>query len=236
MTRLGIVAALPGEIRALTGKSIPFGTVYRLADNLLLVWSGVGPQRARAAAERLLMHQVTTLLSWGCAAALDERLTPGSLVVPGSVVASDATTMAVDPGWQARLHTRLAGRFLLCTGALAESRTILSTPAQKHLLAARTHALAADMESAALGILAQEAGVAFGVVRAIADSVNMAVPRMATRAIDERGQLRPAGLIAGLILFPREWRTLVQLGRGFRTAMATLTGVAATILDHPDCA
>jgi adenosylhomocysteine nucleosidase len=194
---------------------------------MLLVWSGIGANRAGVAAKRLLEHNVTALLSWGCAAALSERLVPGSLVLPNTVIAADGTVFAVDPSWQGQLHAGLASQFPTVTGALAETRDLLAVPAQKHALSQRTKAIAADMESAALGALAQKAGIAFAVIRAIADSVDMIIPRVAMGAIDDRGQINLAGMITGLICYPQEWFTLARLSRGFRAAKATLARIAA---------
>lgn len=226
MIRLGIVAALPGEVRTLTKHSLTPGNVYPLDREVLLVWSGIGSERARRAAEQLLDRGARALLSWGCAAALREPLIPGNLVLPDSVVTDDRQVLPVDPGWHERLHAGCGGRFPTFTGALAETRTVLTGLAEKRALAEGTGAIAADMESAAIGAMAHRAGVPFAVIRAIADSLDMAVPSVATGAIDGHGRLRPLGLLARLFRHPREWPALGRLGRGFRAATATLAGVA----------
>jgi adenosylhomocysteine nucleosidase len=227
LIRLGIVAALPAEVRTLTRKSITVGSVCELSDEVLLAWSGIGAKRARPAAERLLGHGAPALLSWGCAAALSERLAPGSLLLPSTVVAADGAVFRVDAGWHARLCAGTAKRFPTATGALVETRVLLTEPRQKHALCKRTGAIAADMESAALAAVAQEAGVGFMAIRAVADGADMVIPRVAIKAVDDCGRLALAGLLAGLICYPQEWRHLGRLSRGFHAAQATLAAVAA---------
>ena len=66
MTKTGVVAALPAEAIALAGRRCKAGDLLDLQD-ALLTCCGTGPERARAAAARLIEHGATSLVSWGTA-------------------------------------------------------------------------------------------------------------------------------------------------------------------------
>lgn len=223
---LGIVGALPGELGMLAGRAVAPGAVTRRSDGVLLVHSGVGAQRAAAAGRLLLAQGATALVSWGCAGALESRPRPGNLLLPERVIAADGNELPVSRDWQRRLYECLQGEWVTYTEPLATSRGVIAGPVEKRRLGERSGALAVDMESAPLGELAQAAGVPFVVIRAIADTVDMPVPRAIGAALDPFGQVQALGLLAGLVRSPSEWPALVRLVRGFRAAQATLAGVA----------
>jgi adenosylhomocysteine nucleosidase len=199
MTRLGILAALPGEARTITRRHVPGGTVISLSDRLLLVLSGIGADRARVAGRLLLEHGATALVSWGSAAALTPQLQRGSIALPKAVIAADHFRIPVSIHWHERMHRCLSRSFPINTEPLVESRSVLTDPAAKCALSRRSGAIAADMESAALGRLALEAQVPFLVVRAIADAADTAVPEWVLGTLDGLGRPRPARLCAAVL-------------------------------------
>jgi adenosylhomocysteine nucleosidase len=224
--RLGIVGALPGELQALTEKPVAAGVVVSLSPEVWLVLAGVGAERARVAGRLLLQHGATALLSWGCAGTLIDGLAPGSLLLPAQIITAEQAVLAVSRDWHEQLYRCLAGGFAMSTEPLVESPTVVADPAQKRALSARCGAVAVDMESAALGRLARETGVSFAVIRAIADTVDMTVPRWLSGTLDPWGRLKLSGLLRGLLLHPHEWLALARLARGFRAAQTTLADVA----------
>lgn len=226
MTGLGIVAALPGEVRTLTRRSIPVGKVVRLSDRVWLVRSGMGPQQARLAGRSLLEEGVTALLSWGGAAALNDRLAAGGLVLPERLIAADNTMFTVDPSWHQSLHRHLSNKFLIFTEPIVESRIVVTSPLHKRDLFKRSGAIAVDMESAALAGLAKEVQAPYMVIRSIVDTARMTVPKSLLRAIDETGQIRLLDLGHRLIRHPEEWLAVIKLARSFQSAQSTLIQVA----------
>lgn len=222
MSVLGIAVAMHAERASLSERSLEQGVVMTIDDCVLLVLAGVGPQRARLAGLQLLERGATALLSWGCAVALDPGLRPGSVVVPATVIADDASTCPVDSAWHARVCDRLQADLPIHRGALAETVEVLVDPAQKRRLADVRGAIAADMESAALGRVARERGVPFLAVRAIADDCRMRLPAWLPGTLDAVGRPRPHGLCAGLLRHPVDVLQLVGLARSFRAAMASL--------------
>lgn len=226
MTCLGIVAALPGEIEVFCQKPIAPGAVVSLSEHVLLVLSGIGAERASLGGRLLLDKGATALLSWGSAAALDYRLMSGSLILPRQVIAADLSVFQVDPHWHEHLYRRLSGKFATYVEPLIETQSVLASRAQKQTLHQRSGAIAVDMESAALGRLAHQAGVPFLAIRVIADTADMTIPRPVLGTIDPVGRIRLFRLLAELIFHPGEWQALWRLFKGFRAAQTTLAGVA----------
>lgn len=229
MIRVGIVAALPVEGKILARTLPATREVLALPDGALLLLSGIGARRARAAADRLFASGATALVSWGVAAALARHVPPGSLLLPMRLIAADGTAPPIDVRWRQRLHDRLAPRFAVHAGALAEADAVLTDSGQKRALFERCGAIAADMESAALGSAAAEAGVPFVVVRAVSDGVDLTLPQAILSAMDGDGRIRPRQLVGGLFARPREALGFLRLGLGFRAARATLAGVARSV-------
>ncbi len=227
VTCLGIVGALPDEIRPLTRQPVAAGAVTSLSAGVLLTISGIGVEGARSAGKRLLANGATALLSWGSAGALDERLAPGDLVLPKTVIGADGVVQRVSPDWHERLYHRLAEAFTTLTEPLVESQAVLASPAQKRALFECSGAVAVDMESAALTQLAHTAQVPFMVIRAISDTTDMRIPEGLITALDVDGRVPLLKILTEVILQPRDWPAVARLARGFRAAQATLAGVAS---------
>src|SRR5208337_4157039 len=109
LRRLGIVVAMTAEARSLVREPTVTEGLIHLADGILVKLSGIGPRRAGEAAKNLLENGATALLSWGCAGALVPTLSPGSLVLPSSVIGADQSCYSSDPTWHGRLLNRLKG-------------------------------------------------------------------------------------------------------------------------------
>jgi adenosylhomocysteine nucleosidase len=178
------------------------------------------------ASRTLLEKGVTALLSWGSAGGLSRELSPGSLILPKTVVASDQSLYYVETSWHQRLCNRLKGHVDFHTEPLAESATVVCTPVEKAVLFQRTGAIGVDMESAAVAIVAQEARVPFMVVRAVADSLDTTIPKNTLNALDEFGRWSFLRLILELAEHPGDLLALVRLGRNYRAAQRTLAAVA----------
>lgn len=227
-SRIGIVAALPGEVRTLARGCTRPGVVIQDSDSVLLVLSGIGAERAARAARLLLESGAKALLSWGAAAALDPALRPGTLLLPMEIVAADGKRLPVSSEWHARVLrtvSQVSGSLSARTGALAESAAVLASPHDKLALLRRSGALGADMESAAVARVAQEHGMPFLAVRAISDGCDTALPFWLIQALDALGRPQPLRLCAGLLRHPGDILTLTRLARGFRAALSALSGL-----------
>ena len=236
---LGIVVALPWELKGLTRQTIRIGTCRRINDHTLVALSGVGAKRAYAAGELLVSQGATALLSWGCAAALDHQLKPGSAMLPQRVISATGETYPVSIEWHRRLHQSLSAKYPVCTDALLESETIVNTPAAKRILAQRTQAGATDMESGAQARLALARRMPFVVVRVIVDTVSTQIPENVMRSLDASGDVNIRSCLARAIFRPADAIAMMQLGRQFNAARKTLKQASTLVLDasriHLDC-
>jgi adenosylhomocysteine nucleosidase len=225
LSHLGIIVGVPAEARSLVKQFIPNGERIHLPDRVMLAVSGMGPRRAAVASRTLLEKGATALLSWGSAGGLSPILSPGSLILPKIIIASDRSVYHVDTSWHEGLCKRLKGQVDLHTEPLAESATVVRTPAEKAILFQQTGAIGVDMESAAVAAVAQEARVPFVAVRVVADSADITLPNSALNACDEFGRLNFFKLILGLVRHPTELFPLIHLARDYRAAQRTLAFV-----------
>jgi adenosylhomocysteine nucleosidase len=218
--------AVTAEARSLLKRSIANGELIYLPDRVMLAVSGMGPRRAGVASRTLLEKGATALLSWGNAGALTSKLSPGSLILPNTVIASDQALYHVDAAWHNRLCSRLEGHVDFHTEPMVESTMVVCTPAEKAILFRETGAIGVDMESAAVATVAQEEGIPFMVVRAVADAMDITIPKSTLNAFDEFGQLNLLKLIQGFVQHPTELFALVRIARNHRAAQRTLAAVA----------
>ncbi|MES1937643.1 phosphorylase [Salinisphaera hydrothermalis] len=229
--RLGIVAALPGEVRALA-RLRPRGRA-RLPGGARLLLSGMGAERAGQAAATLADEGVTTLMSWGTAAALAPGVDPGALILASTVRGADDREWSTDPVWRTALATALAPMHQVFEQRLTETPGLVVDAAAKRALHEATEAIACDMESAAIAAVAAERGLGFVCVRAIIDDAAMVLPPVARAAMDADGRLRPAALMGALAGRPSsvhaQLRSLKNLAVAFRAARMTLADAALIV-------
>lgn len=226
---LGIVVSLPRELRSLTDQPIPMGAWRAISDNILVVVSGIGAERAYAAGTLLVSQGATALLSWGCAAALDERVTPGCLVLPERIISANGEIHLVSTEWHQRLYRALESKYPVCTEALIESDIVVKTSAEKRALAKRTQAAATDMESAAQARLAKDCGLPFVAIRAIVDTLSTEIPDNVLRALDPQGGVNLWSLLTSTV--PADWIKIFRLGFQFNLAQRTLKKTRKLVLD-----
>jgi adenosylhomocysteine nucleosidase len=214
----GVVAALPAEARWLRGG----------ASALVVRIGGIGAEPARRAAASLIADGARSLVSWGTAAGLAPGLSLGTLIIADRVVAG-ADTLAPDPDWSARVADALRGIVSVGRGTLACPATVVRTAAAKRALAETTGAIAADMESAAIGRVAREAGVPWIVLRVVSDTADMVVPASVVSAIGSDGKLKATRLLGELARRPGDMAAFPALARGMRVAGETMRRVASVL-------
>lgn len=229
MSVLGIVVAVTAEARSLLKQSITSGELIQRPDGVLLTVSGMGSKRATIASKALLERGANALLSWGSAGGLTPRVSPGSLILPKTVIASNRSLYQVDAIWHDSLCNRLRGHVEFHTDSMVESPAVVRTPAEKAILFLETGAIGVDMESAAVGAVAQEERIPFMVVRAVADGVDTTIPQSTLNAFDEFGRLNFMKLLQGVGRHPSELFALFRIGRNYRAAQRTLAAVARLI-------
>lgn len=175
---------------------------------------------------KLISSGAEALVSWGCAAALDDKLRPGDVVVAARVVHADGRESGSNAAWRERLVAAVSATVCVHECVLAETEHLLISPEQKKFLADRTCAIAADMESAAVARLADERRLPFLSVRAIADDAAMAIPPAIAALYGDGADPSFGALSARAVLMPQEWPALARLGLAFAAALRSLKRIA----------
>jgi adenosylhomocysteine nucleosidase len=228
---LGIVVSLPRELKSLTRQTIPVGAWKAITDNALVALSGIGAERAYAAGSLLVSQGATALLSWGCAAALDDRVSAGCLILPERIIGTHGEIHRMNTEWHRRLYQALESKHSVRTDTLVESDAIMKTSAQKRALAKRTQGAATDMESAAQARLAKEHGLPFIAIRAIVDTASTDIPENVLKSLDPIGNINLWKLLTNTYPVPADWIKIVQLGIQFSAAQRTLKKTRKLVLD-----
>ena len=198
--------------------------------NVLLIQSGIGSEMARKCAQQLLASASwDVIISTGFAGALDSipigSVLIGREVCEESCKTSDASRspkrFVCHPDWvQVALNLNGVGRDSLRIGRFVSVDHVLTHSIDKHKLKASTGAIGVDMESVAIGGVAQEYCLPFLIVRAISDGVNEDLP------VDFNLFLKPSGWIPGVLSIlstPRSWKGFFDLYQHSKQASAELT-------------
>jgi hypothetical protein len=84
----------------------------------------MGAEQAHRAGAVLVSQGAKALLSWGCAAGLDDRISPGCLIIPERIIGASGEIHKVNTEWHQRLYQILERKYPVHTGALVESDAI----------------------------------------------------------------------------------------------------------------
>jgi nucleoside phosphorylase len=144
------------------------------------VWvlkTGVGPDRARQAlgwAARTVEPRV--VVSTGCGGALTSDLSIGDLAIADEVVTNDGRSIPAASAWRERYQRAAeAAGVNARSGRLLSLSAIVATADEKRRLASESHAVAVEMEAAAIGEWAIAAGAEFAACRVILDPAEMSL-------------------------------------------------------------
>lgn len=202
----------------LTGIVTGLRTEARLLRHCPLVaCAGAEPETA---ARALLAAGATRLLSFGLAGGLDPALAPGTLVLATEVIA-DGIRFPTDPVWADGVTSPSMVRAPLLGAA-----SPLLDRAAKAAAAARTGAVAVDLESGAVARVAAAAGVPLLALRAVADPAGQNVPAAVLKVVNAQGQIRLRTALATLAMHP--W-VMVTLGLQARAGMKALRRVTRQV-------
>jgi adenosylhomocysteine nucleosidase len=180
--------------------------------------SAARPDKARERARELVCQGATHLLSFGLAGALKPGLNAGDLIL-GLSVRSTGGQWACDSAMLARTEPMFPEAL---SGPLYGTEKIIAASSDKHLFYRKYGCLAADMESQAVAEIAQEARVPFSVVRVIADTAPMNLPKAALVPLLENGRVDGIGVTRSLIKNPFQIPALVHVGISSGKAMRKL--------------
>ena len=228
--RIGIIAALPGELQPLVRqwRRLPAAPGSGLSlwlrgggeDEVVAVCAGMGaPAARRAFVAAEFLGSLDLVLSVGWAGALVSECEPGQCFVASEVI-----------------DVQTGERFALANGGRrlrVASAARVADEAEKRRLAATYGAALVEMEAAAVARLAQMREIPMCCFKAVSDGVDAELPDL-NPFIDISGKLRMAPFLAHVALRPGYWGPLGQLGRNSATAARALAKKVEAFLVEKD--
>jgi adenosylhomocysteine nucleosidase len=226
MRRVGIIAAMPGELKPLVQGWKPLqlprgeyawqGSIEGAA--CIAVCAGMGKAAAeRACGIAIREAPLNTLVSMGWAGALSCGMQPGDAYVVNEVV---------DGVSGERFPTQSPARQGSAQPLKLVTIDHVALAAEKRQLGESYRAVLVDMEAAAVARFARSQGIAFYCLKAVSDTANEVLPDF-SRYTDSQGQLQLAALLAHVAIRPRYWPGLARIGKNGRkgaVAMASALG------------
>ena len=213
MKRIGIIAALPGELKPLTIGWQQRGRFFigKVGEaECIAIAGGMGAAAAAAACEQLLGEgPIDALVSYGWAGALSCGLKPP---------AACAIYEVIDSRTGERFVTDLpSGQRLVTLDHVARSN-------EKRSLAEKFQAPLVDMEAAAVARYAAARNLPFYCYKGISDGYNDNLPDF-NRFLDSDGQLRMSALVIYALLRPAYWGALQRMGKQSQAAARNLATI-----------
>lgn len=210
MKRIGMVAALPGELKPLVRGWQEREQVFagRIGDlEAVAACAGIGAAAATSACERILASgAIDTLVSIGWAGSLSCGLQVGSAYAVREVI--DARTGESFPTGSPK------GQRLITLDHVAGRE-------EKRRLAEAHQAVMVDMEAATVARVARDRGLGFFCCKAISDGPNEKLPDF-DRFTSADGHFRMPAFLAWTAVHPQYWGSLRRLGRNTHIAAEEL--------------
>jgi adenosylhomocysteine nucleosidase len=229
MRRIGIIAAMPGELKPLVqgwkplhlphGQNAWQGSIEGAA--CIAVCAGMGKAAAeRACAIAIREAPLNTLVSMGWAGALSCGMQPGDAYVVNEVVDS-----ASGEGFPTQSPARQGNARPLKLVTIDH----VALAAEKRRLGESYQAVLVDMEAATVARFARGQGVPFYCLKAVSDTASEVLPDF-SRYTDTQGQLQLAALLAHVAIRPRYWPGLARIGKnGKKGALALATALGPLV-------
>ncbi|MGA2537096.1 MAG: hypothetical protein ABSF53_13860 [Terracidiphilus sp.] len=224
MTRVAIIAAMPGELKPLvrgwphsTRNNIHFWAQRNEVEEWMAACAGVGQAAAtRAFAAIEDGGPIDLVFSYGWAGSLNADIAPGSAHNVAGVI--DIRT-----GERFNCDAGAGDRWLVTSPIVADA-------AEKSRLAAAYKASFVDMEAAALARLAQMRGIPFYCIKGVSDGFHDKLPDF-NRFILPDGRFDLTGMVLFSILRPWHWPSLIRMGENSNKASQSLRDTLVDFLD-----
>jgi adenosylhomocysteine nucleosidase len=222
--KIGVVTGLASEAAVLAGildgEALP----------VQVVCAGASNARAATLSRDLVAQGCNALMSFGIAGAVSPDLDSGALVIPDDVLVDDVDAEGnirdicpCDRRWLEGLHAALAeAQLAYCGGMLIGSQRLWRDAKDKDAIFEITEAVAIDMESGAVAAVADDAGLPFLAVRAVADRARDTLPSLVESAVQPDGRPAVGRAIAHLVRHPSEIPATLRLARQTELALARL--------------
>lgn len=227
MSRVAIVAALPGELIPLTGgwrhESRDGVHLWRKSlgeDEWVAACAGAGQTAAtRAFAEIEKDGPVTAAVSTGWAGALSEEFKPGKAYPVAGVI--DVST-----------GERFEATSGTAVGPWLVTSPVVADVAEKRRLGSAYQAGLVDMEAAAIARLAGMRRIPFWCIKGVSDGFAARLPDF-NRFVLPSGKFRLARFVLFAILRPWYWLPLVRMGENSSKASQAIRDSLLENLHRP---
>jgi adenosylhomocysteine nucleosidase len=224
MTRVAIIAAMPGELKPLvrawphsTRAGIQFWAQRNEEEEWIAACAGAGQDAAtRAFAAIEDGGPIDLVFSVGWAGALTSALDSGTAHNVAGVI--DVRT-----GERFNCEAGAGEQWLVTSSKVADE-------AEKRRLAGAYQADLVDMEAAAIARLAQMRGIPFYCIKGISDGYTDRLPDF-NRFILPNGGFQLARFVLFAVLRPWYWPSLIRMGENSKRAAQ---GIAVSLLDLLD--
>jgi adenosylhomocysteine nucleosidase len=238
MTRIAIIAALPGELRPLvrgwrreSRGGVELRWCRRGESEWIAAWAGTGAGAALRAWEQVeRAGAIDAVISTGWAGALQPPWAVGCAYrVSGVIDARTGERFATAP--EAVAPEAVAPDRGLAAGSLwLVTHDRVADGAEKVRLAAVHGAGLVDMEAAAIARIARSRGVPFHCVKGVSDGPADRLPDL-NRFLSPAGQFQLARFIRFAAVRPGIWPALIRLGRSSRRAAEALAPALLACLE-----
>ncbi len=233
MRRVGVIAALPGELKPLVHgwQPVPLAGARKgeaawlsRADSVecVAVRAGIGSEAAARACEIAAQRgaPLDTLISVGWAGALSCGIHPGEAYAVNEVV--DARTEE---------HFETGSPLPQGSGVplkLVSTDHIVGYT-EKRRLAGLHSAVLVDMEAATVARFALSRHIAFYCLKAISDEIADVLPDFG-RYTGSDGHLRVGALLGHVAIRPKYWPAMLRIGQNARTGAQAIAGALGPFL------
>lgn len=225
MTRVAIIAAMPGELKPLvngwpssTRGNIHFWAKRTEEEEWIAACAGTGQAAAtRAFAAIEDGGPIDLVFSVGWAGALSADIATGAAYnVAGVLDVRTGERFSCDAG---------AGERWLVTSPIVANET------EKQRLASAYHADLVDMEAAAIARMAQMRGIPFYAIKGVSDGFHDKLPDF-NRFIGPDGQFDLTRMVLFAILRPWYWPSLMRMGENSKKASQSIRVFLLDFLDE----
>ena len=210
MKKIGIIAALPGELKPLVKGWQQRGSTWHghigEADCIAIA-GGMGVKAATRASEQVLAEGgIDALISYGWAGALSCGIKPPAACVIAEVIDSQTGERYATAAKE--------GHRLVTLDHVAR-------PDEKRQIAQEFQAPLVDMEAVAVARIAATQNIAFYCFKGVSDGYNDKLPDF-NQFLGKDDQLRMPALVTYALLRPKYWSALKQLGKQSQSAARNL--------------
>lgn len=225
MTRVAIIAAMPGELKPLvngwpssTRGNIHFWAKRTEEEEWIAACAGTGQAAAtRAFAAIEDGGPIDLVFSVGWAGALSADIATGAAYnVAGVLDIRTGERFSCDAG---------AGERWLVTSSIVANET------EKQRLASAYRADLVDMEAAAIARMAQMRGIPFYAIKGVSDGFHDKLPDF-NRFIRPDGQFDLTRMVLFAILRPWYWPSLMRMGENSKKASQSIRDSLLDFLDE----